>query len=282
MEPVKPISNGRQPLLRFFLLLLGVWLLAWLPIGLLKGDPDYVLSTVSRGSTERQIYQGFLYSGLLLVFLDSWRRHAPNRPGRGSARDFLGYASLGLLSALVLRVVMVALGGRPMPHPDLAAATLAKCVLSALAVALVEEAVFRGFLLGRLASVMPLGRAMAMSSGIFAAVHLLRPGSLAFRAGLGTGLFLLGILLARIAWERQSIAASAGLHAGLILPNMLDPWADLHASWWSGWQGEPVSGALSWALTLLLWGQWEWWQRRAVKIASEPTGRDRHPPAIKA
>lgn len=274
MEPLGLTCKGRQPLLRFFLLLLGVWLLAWLPIGLLKGDPDYVLTTVSRGSTERQIYQGLLYSGLLLVFLDSWRRHAPSRPSCGSARDFLAYASLGLFSALGLRVVMVVLGGRPMPHLDLAAAILAKSVLSALVVALVEEAVFRGFLLGRLASVMPQRAAVAMSSAIFAAVHLFRPGSMVFRAGLGAGLFLLGLLLARIAWERQSIAASAGLHAGLILPNLLDPWPNLQACWWSGWQQEPVSGALSWTLTLLLWAQWEWWQRRCVKVASEPSGRD--------
>lgn len=256
------MERGTGPIVRFLLTLVGVWLLSWLPIGLWKGDPDYVLTTVSRDTLERQIYQALLYTGLLLVFLRAWWRSPPRRPGRGSSRDLFVYFSLGLGSALVLRVLMVALGARPWPSPSLDATTLGVCLLCALAVGVVEEAVFRGFLLGRLTEAVSPAPAILVSSLLFAAVHLFRPGPFAFKAGYGLGLLLLAVLLARIAWVRQSILAAAGFHSGVIFPNLLDPWPDLAASWWSGWQGEPASGALSWVLTLLLWGQWEWWQRR--------------------
>lgn len=279
MEPLnQDRGQDRHPLLGFFLLATAVWILAWLPLGLIKGDPDYVLTAISRGTVERQIYQGLLYSGLLLVFLHFWLRHAPARPGRGRLTDFPIYAALGLASALILRAVMVGLGGRAAPHLELDLPTLLIALASAIAVAVVEEAVFRGFLLGRLAAVMPFERAAVMCSALFAAVHLFRPGPLAFRAGYGLGLFLLAMLLARIAWVRQSLSACAGFHAGLIWPNLLDPWPELKASWWSGWQGEPASGALAWLLTGLLWAQWEWWQRGNVEVPPSSSNSPLTPP----
>jgi membrane protease YdiL (CAAX protease family) len=241
---------------------LAVWLLAWLPLGLWQGDPDYVLTEVSRGTLQRQIYQGLLYTGLLLVCLDAWRRHAPPRPAWGRPRDFGLYAVLGLLAALSLRALLQAGGARQAPAFHPAAKTLLVTLLSALAVALVEEALFRGFLLGTLARGLGPWRAALASSALFTAAHLFRPGTAGFKAAYAAGLFLLALLLARVAWQRSSLAASAGLHAGIIWPNLLDPWTGLAQSWWSGWQQEPASGAVAWMLTALLWAQWEWWERK--------------------
>jgi membrane protease YdiL (CAAX protease family) len=250
---------------RFFGLLALVWLLAWLPLGLWKGDPDFVLTAASRHTVERQVYQGLLYTGLLAVFLDAWRRRAPARPARGRPASFVSYAALGLFSALFLRGVLQLLGARAAPESwTFEPMGLVVALGSALVVALAEEAVFRGFLLGSLAQIVGTVRAMVISSVLFALVHLFRPGAFGFKAAYGLGLFLLAVLLARLAWQR-GIAASAGLHAGIILPNLLDPWQGLHPSWWSGWQQEPASGALSWLLTLALWAQWEWWCRRACE-----------------
>lgn len=262
--PVRSNDDGRGAgvLGRFFLHALLVWLLAWLPLGLWRGDPDFVLTTVSRGSIERQLYQGLLYGGLLLLFLQAWWRHAPPRPGRGRARDLIAYAAMGLAGALGLRLFTVLLGARDWPATDWTVSRLLVALLSGLAVALIEEALFRGFLMGRLAQLTTPTKALLISSGLFALVHLFRPGTLYFKVAYGTGLFLLALLLGRIAWVKCSVAASAGFHAGVIWPNLLDPWPGLQAGWWSGWQGEPVSGALSWLLTALLWMQWEWWQRR--------------------
>lgn len=247
---------------RFLGALLVVWLLAWLPLGLLKGDPDFVLTAVSRGTPERQLYQGLLYGGLLLVFLDAWRRRPPSRPAWGLPGDFARYAVLGLLSALVLRAVLWGLGARDIPGPpDLSVQAVLLALASAVVVAVAEEAVFRGFLLGRLAEKWGPTAGLWLSSGLFATVHLFRPGSLPFKAAYAVGLLLLAGLLGRIAW-RRNIAASAGFHGGVIWPNLLDPTVDLSQSWWAGWQGEPASGLLAWALTAALWGQWEWAQNQ--------------------
>jgi membrane protease YdiL (CAAX protease family) len=259
----------QSPLARFFFSVLAVWVVAWLPLGLWKGDLDYVLSAVSRQSVERQVYQGLLYCGLLLVFLDSWGRHAPLRPGPGRLIDLLRYAGLGLTSALVLRVVMFAAGARPIPSLEPSLVTVLIALVSALTVAVVEEAVFRGFLLGCLAQSMKPASAIVISSVLFATVHLFRPGPISFKAGYALGLFLLAVLLARVAWAKGSVAAAAGLHAGVIFPNLLDPWVGLAPYWWSGWQQEPASGALGWLLTLGLWAQWEWWQARRPPSGTE-------------
>lgn len=259
-----------EPLKRFLILVAGVWLLAWLPIGLWMGDLDYVLTSVSRDTQARQLYQGLLYSGLLIVFLDSWRRQAPQRPAWGRLRDFPLYAVFGLASALVLRVVLVALGARVWPDLVLTPQVFVVALLYALAVAVVEEAVFRGFLLGSLASKIGISRALVCVSLVFSGVHLFRPGPPSFKLAYGVGLFLLALFLGRVAWAKNSIAASAGLHAGIILPNLLDPWSGLESGWWWGWRSEPSSGVLSWLLLLLLWGQWEWWRRRSQHTEDGP------------
>lgn len=244
-----------------------VWLVSWLPLGLWVGDFDYVLTRVSRGTWQRQLYQGLLYSGLLLVFLEFWRRHAPRIPRRGRLSEFLSYLLLGLFGAGVLKLALFFLGSRGAPELPGQAWSWVVAGLSAVGVALVEEAVFRGFFLGGLAQRWSLSRAVAISSALFASVHLFRPGSAEFKLGYGLGLFLLAVFLARIAWKR-SIAASAGFHAGVIFWNFIDS-VPIEPSWWAGWQNEASSGALAWLFTTLLWVQWEY-LTRVSRDAPEP------------
>lgn len=267
MESVAP---KRIPLGRFFLALALVWLVSWLPIGLYLGDPDFVLTTVSRGSVYRQLYQGLLYCGLIAVFLDFWRRYAPELPKRGRPRELASYLLLGLVGAGVLKLALFALGARGLPSLPASGADWLLAAVSALAVAIVEEAVFRGFVLGGMAQKWGAARAVVVSSLLFASVHLFRPGTVAFKLGYGIGLFLLAVMLGRLAW-RRSIAASAGFHAGVIFWNFVDQGAPISASWWAGWQNEASSGALAWLFTLLLWLQWEAWTTRPT------TSRDARP-----
>ncbi len=249
-----------------------VWLVSWLPIGIWVGDFDYVLTRVSRGTWQRQLYQGLLYSGLLLVFLEFWRRHAPQIPRRGRLSELLSYLLLGLFGAGVLKLALYLLGSRGgAEFPDQAWSWLV-AGLSALGVALVEEAVFRGFLLGGLAQRWRAPHAVVVSSVIFASVHLFRPGSAEFKLGYGLGLFLLAVFLARIAWKR-SIAASAGFHAGVIFWNFIDG-VHIEPSWWAGWQNETSSGALAWLFTTLLWLQWEVFTRRSKWPSPAKLSRD--------
>ena len=240
------------PLARFFLAALLVWLGSWVPLGLYVGDVDYVITRVSRGSIERQIYQGFLYTGLLILFLKFWLSYAPQKPRRGRVPGFLGFFALGLLSTVVLRACLHFGGAHDLSFSGISGVQVTVALVSCLAVALVEEAVFRGFLLGRL--VMSVGHrsGLLLTSVLFASVHLFRPGSLEFRLAYGLGLFLLGVLLAQIAWRFDSVLASAGFHAGIIFFNILLPYGDFQPSWWAGWNAEPVAGALSWGLTILL------------------------------
>lgn len=261
MEPVRDRERtSRVPLRRFLGALLLVWLVSWLPIGVFVGDLDYVLTPVSRDTWYRQLYQGLLYSGMLVVFIEFWRRYAPSYPRRGSAFEMLCYLGLGLFGATVLKLALFLLGARAAPAlPDSVLPWLV-ALLSSLAVACIEEAVFRGFLLGGLCQRWGAVRAIVGTSLVFASVHLFRPGSWEFKLGYGLGLFLLAIFLARIAC-RCSLAGSAGFHAGVIFGNFVDQ-APLHPSWWAGWQNEQSSGALAWVFTALLWAQWEWWQQK--------------------
>lgn len=256
---MEPVRESSVPIGRFLLALAVVWLACWLPIGLYVGDFDYVLTRVSRGTWHRQLYQGLLYCGLLLVFLDFWRRHAPALPRRGRLGEFFSYLLLGLLGAGVLKLALFVLGSRGVPELPDQAWSWVVAGLSAVAVALVEEAVFRGFLLGGLAQRWGASSAVVASSVIFASVHLFRPGSVGFKLGYGLGLILLAAFLARIAWKR-SIAASAGFHAGVIFWNFIDS-VPIVPSWWAGWQNEASSGALAWLFTTLLWVQWEYLTR---------------------
>lgn len=240
------------PLSRFFLAALLIWIGAWLPLGFYVGDFDYVLTRVSRGSTERQVYQVLLYSGLLVLFLKFWFSFAPERPRRGSWRGFGLFLGLGLLSTVLLRSILFWGGAYRPSSAEIGWLDILSAVVSCVAVALVEEAVFRGFLLGRLVMKFGQSKGLLGASALFAVVHLFRPGSLAFKLGYGLGLFLLGVLLAQIAWRFDSVLASAGFHAGIIFLNILLPYGDLIPSWWAGWNSEPVAGVLSWILTIML------------------------------
>lgn len=248
---------SQKPLVRFLALVALVWVAAWLPVGLWTGDPDYVLTRVSRDTWQRQFYQVCLYLGLVLVFLDAWRRNAPERPRLGRPTHFAGAALVGLVTALVTRAIFWLVGARVSLMAPFDVSDVPVALVSCLAVGVAEEAVFRGFLLSQMVNRWGWTRGAVICSLLFASVHLFRPGDLAFRLGYGVGLFILAMLLARLAWAYNSILASAGFHSGLIVLNLLDPWEGLSVTWWSGWQQEPLSGVLSWVLTLGLWHSWE-------------------------
>jgi len=255
-----------SPLVRFFLLVGATWLAAWLPIGLWTGDFDYVLTPVSRGSGERQLYQGLFYTGLLLAFVDCWRRCAPSRPKWGRPILFALYFVQGLVASLILRGVLYGSGLASWAVADLTWWRALEIAISCLAVALVEEAIFRGFLLGTIVERLGWSKGVVLTSLLFAIVHLFRPGGLTFKLCYGLGLFGVGFLLSCIAWRHNSILASAGFHGGLIVLNLSTQAVFFRPSLWSGYQLEPVSGLLSLLLTMAFYGLWT----RLVPV-SEPS-----------
>lgn len=251
-------------MIRFFALLALVWVAAWLPIGIWAGDPTYVLTPASRDTEARQLYQLLLYGGLALIFFDSWRRSRPARPQWRRWQLLPFYLIQGLLATVVLYGLLMKLGYASWAMSDNTAWQWLLLIGGCVAVAFIEEAVFRGFLLAHFVQRLGWPRGVAIASLIFAAVHLFRPGEASFKVTYGIGLLLLGYLLSCIAWHHNSLPASAGFHAGVIFFNITTDLESFHPSIWSGSQQEPVSGLASWILTvafLLGWRYLTKWQR---------------------
>jgi len=130
---------------------------------------------------------------------------------------------------------------------------LAANLLGALAMALTEEIFFRGFVLRLLAADGGNVRAVIISSLIFAALHIFRPGDLSFKAAYFTGIFLLGVLLARNALAFGSLWLPVGFHWALIylvfLHSVLNPFAGgAPDNVLTGLGGAPAASLLFWAL----------------------------------
>lgn len=235
---------------------------SWLPIGLWVGDFDYVLTTVSRNTFERQLYQWLLYSGMIAVAIDSWRRHRPSRPRWGAMKFFGLYFLQGLVASTLLRLVLIEAGWANWSLTDSSLIFLSQVLVGCFAVALVEEAIFRGFLLGHFVASLGWRKGAFLTSILFASVHLFRPGGMEFKLPYGLGLLALGYLLAFIAWRHDALWASAGFHAGVILLNLGLTLRDFRPGFWSGWNDEPVSGAVSVGMTLAFFAIWERATRR--------------------
>jgi membrane protease YdiL (CAAX protease family) len=243
-------------LARLLAIAASVWVVSWLPIGLSVGDLDYVLTPVSRDTSARQLYQVLLYTGLLLAFAHAWRRNPPTRPSWGTPRNFLFYFIQGLIATAIFRGALYGLGYATWHLSGQSFLFWMQVVISSLAVGLVEEAVFRGFLLGHLVQRIGWQKGVWLTSLTFAVVHLFRPGSLKFKVCYGLGLFILGYLLAYLAWYHDAVAASAGFHGGIILFNIATTPTEFQANALSGWDLEPMAGVISWVFTLGFLGIW--------------------------
>jgi len=198
----------------------------------------------------------------------------------------LALTARGLLVALGVMVVLFLVASVIQGFPPASQATrlLPKYVLSAVVIAVVEEAFFRAFLFGGMEGDFGSTGALIVSSTIYALAHLVRaPGrfyatTLDLTAGVRTlglsfsqlsaplsalptliGLFLLGIVLAEAFILTGTVWFSVGLHAGFVIgaklwPKMMVTRRGL-PGWLAGWGRQPlISGAAAWvaALAVLL------------------------------
>ena len=121
--------------------------------------------------------------------------------------------------------------------------------LAAVAMGLVEEFLFRGLVLRSLLRDHGPRQAILASAGLFAILHMLRPGSSPYDLVTSfVGLFVTGWLLGQAAWAR-SLWLSLGLHAPWIffigLSSQHDLWwYDPAAALWTG-LGYPPRGLLT-------------------------------------
>ena len=191
--------------------------------------------------------------GLIFIFLYLRLNNILNRTTAGfnfthvsvKHEVFTGLVA-GIAIMLALALVMLGLG-MLVPDPELEinlnflAITLIKAILSGILVALIEETLYRGALLGGLSRTTNVITAIISSSTIYSAVHFIKiprvPADVDINWLTGfvllsdsfdrfsnpvfvdsfLALFAFGVLLALIRLNRGNIIQCMGLHAGMVM-----------------------------------------------------------------
>ena len=192
----------------------------------------------------------------------------------------------GFIAALIVISILgglaLAMGGSASASLTAAVHRFPKYLLSAIVIATIEEAFFRGFLLGGLRPDFGRTGALLLSAAVYSIAHLVRSPSAfyvsGFEPGAGLitlahsadqmrhpataipvmfGLFLLGIVLGEAFLQTGNVYLSAGLHCGFVLGSKL--WPKLIAGrnaiplWLAGVGPVPlIGGAAAWAMAILL------------------------------
>jgi membrane protease YdiL (CAAX protease family) len=193
------------------------------------------------------------------------------------ARAIRGFV-VAMCSIAILFALAFAVGGGGVGDHETAAALIPKYLLSALAIAFIEEAFFRAFLLGGMRADFGNRVALISSAAIYAVAHLVRSPARFYvigyepTAGLITlahsidqftdpataiptliGLFLLGIVLGEAYILTGSVYFSIGLHSGFVLGAKLWPKIVLNRAaipWWVAGGGAipMIGGAAAWLI----------------------------------
>ncbi len=173
--------------------------------------------------------------------------------------------SLGILGVMLLFALEGGMGWVIWLPPGwrLLGSILPLTFLIGLVVSLVEELVFRGFLLNQLQLAFSPWLAGVGSSLIFSVLHLVWEGKEAIPQLPGLGLMGIVLVLARWA-DGGSLGLAIGLHAGWIgIMASLDSTQSIHYSernleWMTGLSGKPLAGVMGLLLLLLtatvVWG----------------------------
>ena len=169
--------------------------------------------------------------------------HLPGRSIRYAVRGFV----VAICVIAILFALAIEFGGGRFADHDLMALIL-KYLLAAIAIAFIEEAFFRAFLLGGMRSEFGDRIALVASSAIYALAHLVRSPARFYVTGyqpteglitlahsvdqfrdpfvaictLG-GLFILGLVLGQAYILTGSVYFSIGLHCGIVLGAKLWP-----------------------------------------------------------
>lgn len=200
-----------------------------------------------------------------------------------TALRVISWGGLGTAMVMLAAWVQGILGVRSwsgVPGLDLWAGALAGGVL----VAWLEEFFFRGVLglaFWRAAGEKPASLLIGVNAAVFAVAHFLRPqaeiGPGLFSGFSGwtslqlwaspaegwklAGLFVAGLILARLAWQQQNLWAAIGLHAGWVTGLRLggEFWKEspqVSGGWWGpSLEAGPIPFVLLLLVAFALWGR---------------------------
>jgi uncharacterized protein len=223
------------------------------------------------------------------VSMSDWRELGLREPKRERPKFAIGLM-LGFASLAIVAILAIAAGARTTEANHTAAkfmSSLGKAGLGAIAVAIVEEILFRGVLFGALRKAHGWVIALIFSSGLFALVHFFQskspqPDSIQWFSGFVTlaemwrgfaefnqlvpgflTLFLVGALLA-LAYQRTgSLYFSIGLHAGWIFwvkfYTLLTRASSREISWFWG-TGKLINGWLAFLVLIVLFAMLFRWR----------------------
>ncbi len=237
----------------------------------------------------RAMDRAFMVSAVAaLIFLWSRLRLAQLwPPGRRAALQVAFGYGLAFVSAQLMIGLDLVLRGFTSAHlpASQVAARIGLALLAALLVPILEETVFRGFVLGELVPALGRRWACAASALIFALAHFLKiPESLdhqpihlwsgvtavgaafgpvasgVFLGWHGLSLFLIGMILGGVFLRSGSLWIGAGLHSGwifvlLLLTGLTRPVAPPRVAWLG--TGDILSTPLA-PLVLMLLAAWLW------------------------
>jgi membrane protease YdiL (CAAX protease family) len=208
-------------------------------------------------------------------------REGFRRPGKNLINAVIGLG-IALVAIMTLFAVAFAMGDANATPLSATLARIPKYFLSAITIAIVEEAFFRAVLLGGMKRDLGRRTTLIASSAIYAIAHLVRSPAKFYVtgfepfAGLVTlthsldqlmnpavsiptliGLFVLGLVLGEAYLLTGTVYLSIGLHAGLVLGAKLFPKLVERASipWWLAGSGGPaplVAGPAAWIIALTL------------------------------
>jgi membrane protease YdiL (CAAX protease family) len=203
--------------------------------------------------------------------------HLPRRSIRYSVRGFV----VAMIAIAILLGLAIAFGGRT-ADIGTAIALIPKYLLAAIAIAFIEEAFFRAFLLRGIETDFGNRVALIASAAIYAVAHLVRSPTRFYvtgyqpTAGLVTlahsidqfkdpaiaiptliGLFLLGIVLGEAYILTGSVYFSIGLHCGFVVGAKMWPKIILNRAvvpWWiAGGGAIPlIGGAVAWVIAIAI------------------------------
>ena len=208
--------------------------------------------------------------------------HGFRHPAKESARRVLRGIAVSFCAIAILFALALTAGGGGAADFGKVASKLPSYILSAIAIAIIEEGFFRAFLLGGMRRDFGTMGALIASSAFYAVAHLVRSPARFYvtqyepAAGLMTlahsmdqmshpataiptliGLFLLGIVLGEAYLLTGSVYFSIGLHCGFVLGAKLWPKIILNRAtlpWWIAGAGPVplIGGAAAWAIATII------------------------------